>query len=66
MSYSYEDREKFISDIYYLEIEKERCQKDLASVANEEEAKQLEQKIEAIDVEIDEMNFKKSNVSTTL
>ena len=38
----------------------------LASATNEEEEKQLNQRINVIDKEIDELKFKISNVTTTL
>lgn len=59
---------KLVDDILDCEKDKEFYQKMLTSIANEEEEKekQFEQKIEAIDKEIDDLNFKKSNLSTIL
>lgn len=57
---------KLVDDILDCEKDKEFYQKKLASVTSEEEEKQLKQTIEAIDKDIDDLNLKKSNVSTIL
>ena len=61
-----EDYNKFNQNVFDLEKDKEYYQKMLASATNEEEEKQLNQRINVIDKEIDELKFKISNVTTTL
>ena len=64
--YTIEDYNKFNQNVFDLEKDKEYYQKMLASATNEEEEKQLNQRIKVIDKEIDELKFKISNVATTL
>ena len=64
--YTIEDYNKFNQNVFDLEKDKEYYQKMLASATNEEEEKQLNQRIKVIDKEIDELKFKISNVTTTL
>lgn len=64
--YTIEDYNKFNRNVFDLEKDKEYYQKMLASATNEEEEKQLNQRIKVIDKEIDELKFKISNVTTTL
>lgn len=64
--YIIEDYNKFNQNVFDLEKDKEYYQKILASATNEEEEKQLNQRIKVIDKEIDELKFKISNVTTIL
>ena len=64
--YTIEDYNTFNQNIFDLEKDKEYYQKMLASATNEEEEKQLNQKIRGIDKEIDALKIKISNVTTTL
>ena len=64
--YTIKDYNTFNQNVFDLEKDKEYYQKMIVSATNEEEEKQLNQRIKVIDKEIDELKFKISNVMTTL